>query len=34
MLGMRGLAAYSAGPVKRAWIEPTAVGRALIDMPL
>jgi hypothetical protein len=28
------LAAYSAGPVKRAWIEPTAVGRMLIDMPL
>jgi hypothetical protein len=28
------LAAYSAGPIKQAWIEPTAVGRALIDMPL
>jgi hypothetical protein len=28
------LAAYSAGPTKRAWVEPTAVGRALIDMPL
>ena len=28
------LAAYSAGPVKRAWVEPTAVGRTLIDMPL
>ena len=28
------LAAYSAGPAKQAWIEPTAVGRALIDMPL
>jgi hypothetical protein len=28
------LAAYSAGPRKRAYIEPTAVGRALIDMPL
>jgi hypothetical protein len=27
------LAAYSAGPVKRAWVEPTAVGRELIDMP-
>jgi hypothetical protein len=28
------LAAYSAGPVKRAYIEPTAVGRELIEMPL
>jgi hypothetical protein len=28
------LAEYSAGPVKRAWVEPTAVGRALLDMPL
>ena len=28
------LAAYSAGPVKRAYVEPTAVGRELIDMPL
>ncbi|HKD36206.1 MAG TPA: DUF4058 family protein [Pirellulales bacterium] len=28
------LAAYSAGPVKRAWVEPTAVGRALVEMPL
>jgi hypothetical protein len=28
------LAAYSAGPCKRAYVEPTAVGRALIDMPL
>lgn len=28
------LAAYSAGPIKRAWVEPTAVGRTLIDMPL
>ena len=28
------LAAYMAGPVKRAYIEPTAVGRELIDMPL
>lgn len=28
------LAAYSAGPMKRAYVEPTAVGRALIDMPL
>jgi hypothetical protein len=28
------LAAYSAGPSKRAYIEPTAVGRELIDMPL
>jgi hypothetical protein len=28
------LAAYSAGPVKRAYVEPMAVGRALIDMPL
>jgi hypothetical protein len=28
------LAAYSAGPVKRAWVEPTAVGRALLEMPL
>jgi hypothetical protein len=28
------LAAYSAGARKRAYVEPTAVGRALIDMPL
>jgi hypothetical protein len=28
------LAAYSAGAIKRAYIEPTAVGRAMIDMPL
>jgi Protein of unknown function (DUF4058) len=28
------LAAYSAGPVKRAYIEPTAIGRELIEMPL
>lgn len=28
------LAAYSAGPIKRAYVEPTAVGRVLIDMPL
>jgi hypothetical protein len=28
------LAAYSAGPVKRAFVEPTAVGRELIEMPL
>jgi hypothetical protein len=28
------LAAYSAGPRKIAYIEPTAVGRELIDMPL
>jgi hypothetical protein len=28
------LAAYSAGPVKQAWVEPTAVGRTLIEMPL
>ena len=28
------LAAYSAGPQKKAFVEPTAVGRALIDMPL
>lgn len=28
------LAAYSAGHVKRAYIEPTAVGRELIDRPL
>jgi hypothetical protein len=28
------LAAYSAGPIKRAWVEPTAVGRTLLDMPL
>jgi hypothetical protein len=28
------LAAYMAGPVKRAYVEPTAVGRELIDMPL
>lgn len=28
------LAAYSAGPRKRAYVEPTAVGRELIDMPI
>ncbi len=28
------LAAYSAGAVKRAYVEPTAVGRELIPMPL
>jgi hypothetical protein len=28
------LAAYSAGPVKRCYVEPTCVGRALIEMPL
>jgi hypothetical protein len=28
------LAAYSAGPVKRAYVEPTAVGRELLEMPL
>lgn len=28
------LAAYSAGPRKRVYIEPTAVGREIIDMPL
>lgn len=28
------LAAYSAGPRKRAYVEPMAVGRELIDMPL
>lgn len=28
------LAAYSAGPVRRAYVEPTAVGRELIEMPL
>jgi hypothetical protein len=28
------LAAYSAGPVKRAYVEPTAVGRELMEMPL
>jgi hypothetical protein len=28
------LAAYSAGPTKRAYVEPTAVGRVLMDMPL
>lgn len=28
------LAAYSAGPVKRVYVEQTAVGRELIDMPL
>jgi hypothetical protein len=28
------LSAYSAGPVKRVYVEPTAVGRELIDMPL
>ncbi len=28
------LAAYSAGSVKRAYVEPTAVGRVLLEMPL
>lgn len=28
------LASYSAGSVRRAYVEPTAVGRTLIDMPL
>ncbi len=28
------LAAYSAGPQKRAYVEPTAVGRELLPMPL
>lgn len=28
------LAAYSAGPTKRAYVETTAVGQVLIDMPL
>jgi hypothetical protein len=28
------LAAYLAGPIKRAYVEPTAVGRELIDRPL
>lgn len=28
------LAAYSAGPRKKAYIEPTAVGRELLEMPL
>ena len=28
------LASYSAGPTKRAYVEPTAVGRELIDVPL
>jgi hypothetical protein len=28
------LAAYSAGPIKRAYVEPTAVGRPLLEMPL
>jgi hypothetical protein len=28
------LAAYSAGPIKRAFVEPTAVGRELLEMPL
>jgi hypothetical protein len=28
------LAAYSAGPSKKAYVEPTAVGHALVDMPL
>jgi hypothetical protein len=27
------LASYSAGPTKRCYVEPTAVGRELIDMP-
>ncbi len=30
----RTLAAYSAGPVKQAFVEPVAVGQALRDMPL
>lgn len=30
----RTLAAYSAGPVKTAYVEPVAVGQALRDMPL
>jgi hypothetical protein len=28
------LASYSAGQLKRAYVEPTGVGRALLDMPL
>ena len=28
------LAAYSAGPIKRAYVESTAIGREMIDMPL
>ena len=28
------LAAYSAGPTKRAFVEPTAVGKELMEMPL
>ena len=28
------LAAYASGPVKRAYVEPAAVGSELIDMPL
>lgn len=28
------LAAYSSGPLKRAYVEPTAVGRSLLEMPL
>ncbi len=28
------LAAYSAGPIKKAYVEPTAVRREMIDMPL
>lgn len=28
------LASYSAGPTKRAYVEPTAVGRELLEMPL
>ena len=28
------LAAYSAGAPKRAFVEPTAVGRELLEMPL
>ena len=28
------LAAYSAGPVKKAYVETTAVGRTLLEMPL
>ena len=28
------LVSYSAGPIKRAYIEPTAAGRDLIDLPL
>jgi hypothetical protein len=28
------LAAYAAGPTKQAYVEPTAVGQEMIDMPL